>query len=511
MPSTNRKKDNAVRNNMIWALISVAISYGISFFVTPYVTNNIGVDAYGYVSLSNTFIAYIDIIAIGLNSFAGRFIADAYFKGDLEKAEQYYSSTLMGDLLLSAVVSIPCLFAVSKLDVWLHVPSSLCGDVKILFTLVLFRYFLTIIRTAFAAGAFIKNRLDLTEKITGSGYIVQAGILLLLCTTPKAKVWYVGVASFSAAAWLLICSYIAKKRLTPDLICTRKGASIKTLREIMKPGIWTSVNELGNVLNSGLDLILTEAMLSPEVLGQVAIAKQFSTACSIMIGKVSSSYRPQLLMHYTSDDMESVRHTMIRSMKFCSFCCTMIISIFTACGKQFLQLWIPGQDLDFIYAASVIAILSDVLPGIVNPLYYSYTMAKKVTVPCFVTLSMGAANLISMVILLKTTSLGGYVVLLTTLVINMVHFIDAPLYSAHCLRLKWHTFYPNIIRCLTACGLGFMISFLLRDACSSSCSWLLLILKGIITACAVAGTGYLVLYKDVRSPFSILRTLRERK
>ena len=89
-----RKSDNkAILLNMIWSCTAVIINYLINFLITPYVTNNIGVEAYGFVALANTFTTYIDIISVGLNAFASRFISIAYHKNDIKKANDYYSST----------------------------------------------------------------------------------------------------------------------------------------------------------------------------------------------------------------------------------------------------------------------------------------------------------------------------------------------------------------------------------------------------------------------------------
>lgn len=489
-----RAEKNAIRNNMLWAFVSMGINYGINFFITPYVTNNIGVDAYGYVSLANTFITYIDIIAVGLNSFAGRFISAAYYEGDLKKAKSYYSSTIAGNAVLSAVISIPCLLAIWKLSFWLHVPGNIYHDVQLLFIFVFVRYLFTILRTAFAASAFLKNRLDLTEKIQGSGYIVQAVVLIALCMTPGAKVWYVGAAGLAAALWMFVSDYLVKKKLTPELLFQKACVSVKAIGEIVKTGIWSSVNELGNVLNSGLDLVITEAMLNSEVLGQIAIAKQFSTLCAAIIGKICSSYRPQLLQYYAKGKKEQIKDTMIRGMKLCTLFCTLVMSVFAACGKAFLQLWIPGQDIDFIFAASMIAIMGDILPGIVNPLYYSYTMAKKVKIPCLVTVGMGIANLVSMYILIKTTNLGGYAVLLTTLIINMVHFVDAPLYSTYCLKMKWGTFYPVIFKCLAVSGFGIIGGFFIKQFFPTTVLWIQLIFFGLVVTIMLGSIEFLLIF-----------------
>ena len=55
------------------------------------------------------------------------------------------------------------------------------------------RYICTLLRNAFDVSTFIKNRLDLTEKLRAFSYIIQAIILLVTCVSMKPHVWYVGI------------------------------------------------------------------------------------------------------------------------------------------------------------------------------------------------------------------------------------------------------------------------------------------------------------------------------
>ena len=86
----NQKQETSMKRaimmNMFWALFSLLINTLMNFLITPYVTNNIGVEAYGFVALANTFISYVDVISVSLNAYAGRFISVAYHKGQKEQS-----------------------------------------------------------------------------------------------------------------------------------------------------------------------------------------------------------------------------------------------------------------------------------------------------------------------------------------------------------------------------------------------------------------------------------------
>ena len=78
--------------NVICSLFVLATNVLISFFLSPFIVKNIGVEANGFVTLANNFVTYAQLIVSALNSMAARFIAIAYVKKDYKKANLYYNS-----------------------------------------------------------------------------------------------------------------------------------------------------------------------------------------------------------------------------------------------------------------------------------------------------------------------------------------------------------------------------------------------------------------------------------
>lgn len=71
--------------SVIFSFMAVAVNYIISLILTPYITENIGTEAYGFVSLAKTFANYASIFTVALNSFSARYISIEYHKGNLKK------------------------------------------------------------------------------------------------------------------------------------------------------------------------------------------------------------------------------------------------------------------------------------------------------------------------------------------------------------------------------------------------------------------------------------------
>ena len=490
---------NAIMRNMVWSFLGVFVNSLMNLLLTPYVTERIGVEAYGFVALANTFTGYLDIISVGLNAFAGRFISMAWHQGEKDRACRFYTSTILADLFLSVLILIPGGLMIWRLERFFRVPAGILGDVKLLFFLILLKYLITVTRTAFDTAAFIANRLDLTEQRQGASALIQAGILLPLCLFFSPHVWYVGLSAFLAALWLFLSVRRLGKRLVPGLSCRPGGWSPAAVKELVLAGIWTSINNLGNVLNSGLDLLITNLMLSAAVLGEISIAKNLGALCYTVVVKIGNSFRPRLLVHYAQGRTDRTASLFQTAMKITGAFCSLCICLFLSCGRDFLRLWLPGQDTEFLFGAVLLVLLSDIATGVVSPLYFTFTLTKKLRLPCAVTVAMGCANVLSMYLLIRYAAMGGYAVLLTTLAVNCVHFIDTPLYAAWCLKLPLKTFYPVIVRHLFTAAAGISFAFFLETALPAAEGWGELLFKGgLCGAVFAAAFAFLMFDKNER-------------
>ena len=160
-----------------------AINYLINFFLTPFITKNLGTDAYGYVTLAKTIASYAVIITTALNSYAARFITIEYHKEDYEKANVYFNSVFFADLFIGGALLVFAILFSGIATFLLNVPEQLRNDVKKLIVLVFLNLFISTGGTVFQAASYIKNKLDVANVIKGISYIVEAAILLALYTS----------------------------------------------------------------------------------------------------------------------------------------------------------------------------------------------------------------------------------------------------------------------------------------------------------------------------------------
>ena len=445
---TNKRE---ISMTLLFSIIAMGLNYLISFLLTPYITTHLGTEAYGFVTLAKTIANYGVIITSCLNTYASRFITIAYHEGDVDKARKYYSSVVLTNVFLLIVVTLLDVVLISYLDRFIAIPISLVHDVKVLFFIDIFNYMLLALGNVFNAYAYVRNKLDRIYIVRIISYISEGVILFLLFKRFEAKVYFVGVALVASTLVLMVLNYCFSRRYAPDLVIRPKLFSLKAVKDLVLSGIWNSINNIGNLLNSGLDLLVSNLLLSATAMGELSIVKTVSTVLTTIAQLMSSPFHPQILKYYSNKDIDSVVGLLIKQIKLSGYVVCVVLAGFIALGAEYFSLWTPNQDIELLYGIAIVTVIGFVFEGITTPLFYSYTLTLKNKIPCIITILSGFLNVAGMYILITYADVGLYGVVGTTTVLGLgTYLIFTPLYSSHCLNVRWNVFYPSIVRVLFA-------------------------------------------------------------
>ena len=125
-------------------LISFGIQMFISLFITPIILEKIGTEAYGFIGLANDFIVYLSLITTIINSVSARFITLSWCEKKKEKAEKYFNSVIvMNIILIMLFIIIGCIY-IPNITFFSNVPSNIVSDVKYTFLFTLISYIVNV-------------------------------------------------------------------------------------------------------------------------------------------------------------------------------------------------------------------------------------------------------------------------------------------------------------------------------------------------------------------------------
>ena len=167
--------------NLTFNIASMAVSMGLSFWITPYLTNSIGSEAYGLIPLTQQFINYLTVITVSITSISGRFFSIARRRGSQREAQEYFSSTLYATVIVCALLLVPFIVSVFAIDKIINIPDGFLRDVQKTQVIFIAVFLITFITSAFNDGPFSENKLFYTSGINIINILTKTVVTVSLC------------------------------------------------------------------------------------------------------------------------------------------------------------------------------------------------------------------------------------------------------------------------------------------------------------------------------------------
>ena len=477
------KKQTAI--NFIAQTVAFAINFCISFFLTPYIIEHIGVEANGFVTLANNFIDYAQLFTVALNSMAGRFITIKLHQKNIEEANKYFTSVVFANLAFSVVFSAVFAVAIVYLDKFLNIGASSVSDIKILWSFIALNFVLSLFASTYSVSTFVTDRLDKTAISNVRGSIIRAAALVICYSFFRPYTFYVGIATLLLGLNNLISHICYKNRLTPELRIQRRYFDFAYIKELISSGIWNSITKLSSILASGLDLLISNIFVGGVAMGVLNLSKTFSNVILSLFGTIAYTFVPQLTLAYANNDFAEMKRQLIFSVKVLGLFSSIPIACLFGFGKAFYQLWVPMQDPDILYVLTAISCLNLIFTLPMETFYYTFTVCNKVKISSIALILFSTASIITVFAgisfiqgenakIIYIASVGAFYN-----VLRLLTFM--PIYSAKCLDFKLTTFYPPIFKNALSVVVLSVFAFALNSFVSVN-SWIMFISVCAVTA-----------------------------
>ncbi len=494
----SRNKQHAI--NVAASVINMLVGALISFFLTPYIVKTIGVEANGFVSLANSFIAYATVASSALNSMAGRFIMMALYQNDEERVNNLYSSLFWGNIFLAVAYAVLGVACVVYLEYLIVIPDNLITDVKGLFSLLFLSSVVLTVSSSWAISPYIKNKLYLDSLNSSLQSVVRLLLVLALFAWLPASVSLVGIASLVAALIGAHLKLLYKSVLLAEFKAKIRYFSWSSIKTLVSSGIWNTISLLGNLLTSGLDLLVANLFIGPKAMGVLALAKVMPGFISTLNFTIANVFTPSLIIDYAHSDTKQIVHTINQSAKLISVVCSIPLAFLFVYGVEFYKLWQPTQDSWILFILSTITIFGRVFFTGMQPLFNVFTVVNKVKENSLVTIANGFIIIIVTLLFVKFTPLGVYAVAGVSVVfcfIKNVLFVIP--YSAKYLGLNKFIFFktlrPSVYCTVILCIIGLAMKYVFEVH-----AWSQLIIAAIIfTVIGFMATTFIVLSAKERA------------
>lgn len=484
-----RSKGNQTTKNLIMASVNYVLSAFVGFFLTSYITNYIGSEAYGFSNMAINFTQYIVIFTTALNYLSNRFISINYHRNEMLEANRYFNTVLTGDVVIAFAIFVISSFFIVNLQNYITIPAELVDDVKITFFFTFLQFALSLAGTAFGSAAYVKNRIDLTSMKSMVYTLSKIVLLIFLFLLFQPHIFYIAFSSCTAYAISLLIDVALKWILLPEISISVRYFSVKHLKEVVKSGFWNAVTQMGLVMNSGFDLLILNQMMGSYEMGILAVSKTMPTAFNSGMNTVFSVFAPRQTVLYAHEDKEGLIADILRTARIVAFMSMSLILGLILVSSSFFYLWLPGKTDNEIKIINVIFyILCAVFPA--SCVYVAITNVPIIyNRQRFTALQNVITNLLSLFItlaLISRTGMGIYAVAGCSVVLSTIGnlFVYVPYCVKKILDMPFMSIcFPMYMEALKLYVLFFVCIYLSHFFHASS--WLMLIMQLVVLIPAI--------------------------
>ena len=504
---TERKKKAL---NIIGVFLLVAINTLINFLLTPFITENLGVEANGYITLANNFITFFALVSAAFNSMAGRFILVAHYQNDSTAARGYYSSVYFGNIVIAIVLAVPACAIVFFLPSIISIEGISDYDAQSLFAIVFANFFVGLIFPQWDCATYVTNTLYLRSLKNAFVSLVRALTIMLLFWLFLPHVQFVALGGLVSALIGLAIAFGFKSLLLPCLRVELSGFSYSKARELVSSGIWNSVSQCGNLLLEGLDLLIANIFISAVASGILSVAKILPNMVNQIIGNIVTTFGPSITRLFAEGDYDGIVDETRNNMKIIAVLSSLPTGIAIAFGDDFFSLWVPSQDAELLTQIMALTLVGVFISGIAKCTVNIFGALNHLKTNSLVVIVSGLFNTMIVLAMLSFTDLGLFAIAGVCSIVTLTRELGftAP-YSARLLGKPWYTFYAPMFKgvaCLFVCAVA---SNLIAGAFSAN-NWLSLIIAMFASA-AVSLALELALLLNKRERETLLKIINLRR
>lgn len=481
---SERSSHKQMAINMASSVVVFSLGLCVSFFLTPFIVDKLGIAAYGFIGLSNQIIGYSGLLTVAVNSMAGRFITIKFHEGDYKGANIYMSSIFYTNLSLSGILMVVFGVIAYFLPYLIDIPNHLVTDVQTLFILLCLSTCLGLIMGVIGVSCFIKNRLDLSNIRTMVGKAIDVTLLLILFGFFAPRLWYIGITSLAMMTYGIVTNYILFKRLTPQLHISFKFFDWGKLKEVISSGAWNIISRLSELLSRGFDLLFANLFVSATAMGMLSISQTIPFLLLGFFSTISANFSPDLTKLYAQHNIEGLKNKVIESVRLCGFIsCVPLVCVY-AFADVFYSLWLPQENSQMLYYLTLVAMIAMLISLPLEPLWNIFTITNKVRHSSMNLLynSLLSFGTIVLAMLFVDNDMVRLFVLASSRSIFGVwrNATFLPIFGAKCLLLPRGTFYPIMLKTVLNVILIVPIAFALKRFIFLVPSW-----SGFIAECSI--------------------------
>lgn len=379
MSSQTSDNNKRIAKNTLFLYFRMLFLMGIALYTSRVVLNTLGVEDYGIYNVVGGVVAMFGFLNLSMSSATQRYITFALGKGDKQRLQTIFSTTLQIHTLIAGIIvllgeTIGLWFLYNKMQI----PVDRMDAAFWVLQCSIISSVIMIVSVPYNADIVAH------EKMSAFAYISILEAVLKL-----AVVYMLVIFSFDKLILyaILILAIQILIRFCYSIYCNRHFEETKyqhvwdkaLFKEMTGFAGWSMFGNLSAVLfGQGLNILLN-IFFGPVVNAARGVAVQVQNAIQQFVGNFQMALNPQIMKTYAKGEMSEMHKLMFRSSRF-SFYLLFFLSLPVLFETNFiLTVWlktVPENTIVFLR----IMICTSLIYAIANPLIIANQATGKVKV-----------------------------------------------------------------------------------------------------------------------------------
>jgi len=326
----------------------------IGFFLFPFVVRHVGAEVYGIWLLTWAAVGYFELLDFGIGQSVARFVAECRAREDAEGLSRVCSACL-ALYLPAGVVALAFAVALSPgFPDWFHVAPEHAELASTLVMLAGLRMAVSLPCRVFGGILSGLQRLDLGTYIAvGTAVVTALGtVIVLLLGQGILAVAYVtlGVGTLADAV-----TYLAVRRLVPELRLTRADCTSESLQEVLGFSSWIFANRVAIQVSYRTDALVIGLFLPKATVTVYQIGLRLADLIREVATKIPAAAFPAASHLSASADQGRLRDLVIRGTRYAMVVFAPLAGFCLVRAEALIACWMGS--IQYSEAATVVRLL----------------------------------------------------------------------------------------------------------------------------------------------------------
>ena len=436
--------------NSLSSILTVAIEFFFNFWLYQYLIRRISPEEYSLLPVVMSIMVFMPLLTVFFTSGIGRYIIDAYAKGDEEGVTRIISSIFPFLTLCAILVLFIGGVVTFNIDHLLNIPAGRTSDARLMFFLLFILFAYRVLAIPFQVGFYVKQKFVASNMLMLARTLTKIAILFVLLFSTDVWVVWVVVADTASGFVFATIRLIYSRRMMPSLKYRVRMFDFSTAKTILSFGFWSFLAQSANSLGRAMDPIILNLFATPMDVTCFHIGSSFRRQTLNLMGRIFVNLQPAYIAMYSTNQQKRFVNTFHRGNRYYMWLALFMAMPLMIYRNELITLYVGPK---FIMAATVIGLLylaSPIGSGINMLGRAAVAMGRihKIT-PYIICLQI--ANLALTIYLVRNLQLGAVGSALSTFLVGLFGclFIWIPI-SVRLLRISLHdwvhkSFIPGIL------------------------------------------------------------------